>query len=442
MRALAGLASAVVLGLAACGVVEDPAPLPSGPLASFPDAGPPATEPQDAGVVDAGVLVYPSGVTHSPLPPDVVRHLRAIAARAPARRDDLFAKVGDSNTVHAHHLTCFAGAQVELAGHAALEPTLAWFRAGRVDGGTPFERLSLAATVGWSAGAALAGAPSPLQQELDATQARFASVMFGTNDVGAQDPFTFGRHLFALVDALTAQGVVPLVSSVPPRDDSPAADAWVARYNLVARGVAQARRVPFVDLHRELRAAPTHGLGPDGIHLSVFGAGGARACVFTPAGLGAGHNVRNLVVLEALARARAAVVEGVASDDLAPRREGSGLPGDELVIDALPFVDPRDTRTAGTARMGSYPGCGALAEGGREVLYRLELRQPTAVRAFVVSPGGADVDLHLLSALTGEACLARGDRLLTRQLAAGRYWLSVDSTAAQAGEYLLVVMAD
>jgi hypothetical protein len=417
------------------------------------DAGVLSPEPEDAGTTaptpepepDAGptILLYPFGQKHSPQTAEVVDTLRAIAARSSTKRDDVFSKVGDSNTVNTSYLSCFAGAQVDLAGRASLEPALAHFKTGRVDATSPFERVSLAATVGWSAGASLAGTPSPLQQELDAAQPRFATVMFGTNDVGAMDPFTYGRNLFTIVDTLTAQGVVPIVSSVPPRDDSATADAWVARYNLVARGVAQARRVPFVDLHRELLATPAHGLGADGVHLNVFLSGGARGCVLTSAGLGFGHNARNLATLEALSRTWTALTTGVAPETTAPRRGGTGLPGDELVISTLPFVDVRDTRTDGVARLASYPGCGSTAaETGREVLYRLELTQPTALRAFVVSLGTADVDLHLLSAPSGDACVSRHDRLVTRQLPAGTWWLSVDTFHDAAGEYLLVVMAD
>src|SRR4029079_7772072 len=125
-----------------------------------------------------------------------------------------------------------------------------------------FDRTSLSATIGWSAFSPLQGMPTPLQQELDAAQPRYATVMFGTNDVGFGDTHMFGRNMFTLIDAIASQGVVPIISSVPPRDDSASIDAWVPRYNLVARGIAQARKVPFIDLHRELLNVPAHGLGP------------------------------------------------------------------------------------------------------------------------------------------------------------------------------------
>ena len=302
--------------------------------------------------------------------------------------------------------------------------------------------------MGWSAFSAITGTPTPLQQEVDAVQPRFATVMFGTNDVGFADTHSFGRNLFTIIDTLSMQGVVPIVSSIPPRDDSVTADAWVPRYNLVARGIAQARRVPFVDLHRELLTVPGHGLGPDGVHLNVYVSGSVKGCALTPAGLGYGHNTRNLVTLESLSRTWSAVAAGTAPDATAPRISGTGLPGDEVVISSLPFVDVRDTRTDGVARLDSYPGCASAAnESGREVLYRLELAQATNVRVFVVSLGTADIDVHLLSdPASGQSCVVRNDKFFVRQLAAGTYWLSLDTyqsaSGVLAGEYLVGVIAE
>ena len=405
----------------------------------------------DAGLVaDAGfsVLRYPSGRTQSPLTSEIVAHLQAIARLDASKNGTLFSKLGDSNTVNTNYFGCFAGAQVDLAGRTTLQPALTHFLSGMVGGTTPFDRTSLCATIGWSAFSALAGTPPPLQQEVDAVQPRFATVMFGTNDVGFADTHLFGRNMFALIDTLSMQGVVPIISAIPPRDDNATIDAWVPKYNLVARGIAQARKLPFVDLHRELLTVPAHGLGPDGVHLNVYVSGSVKGCAFTPAGLAFGHNTRNLVTLDGLSRAWNAVASGTAPDATAPRISGTGLPGDAVVIDSLPFVDVRDTRTDGVARIDSYPGCASTAnESGREVLYRLELSQPANVRVFVVSLGTSDIDVHLLSdPASGQSCLVRNDKTFVRSLTAGTYWLSLDTyqtgATPAAGEYLVGVIAE
>ena len=453
MRLRAALVCALLV--AACGspVEDDAGPrVDAGFFVS--DAGPSV----DGGATDAGadldaglprgdagfsVIAYPSGRTQSPLTAELARHLQAIAALDPSRNANVFSKIGDSNTVNPQYLGCFAGTQVDLSTHTSLQPALTYF----LDGGS-FDRVSLCATVGWSAFSALTGAPTPLQQEVDAVAPRYATVMYGTNDVGFGDTHLFGRNMFTIIDTLVMQGVVPIVSTIPPRDDSASIDAWVPRYNLVARGIAQARRVPFVDLHRELLPIPSHGLGPDGVHLNAYFSGSYRSCALTPVGLAFGHNTRNLATLEGLSRAWGAVSTGAAPDVTAPRIAGTGLPGDEVVISSLPFVDVRDTRTDGVARIDSYPGCAAAQnESGREVLYRLELTQPTNVRVFVVSLGTSDIDVQLLSDTTsGQSCIVRNDKFFVRQLAAGTYWLSLDTyvsaSGVQPGEYLVGVIEE
>ncbi len=449
MRLRAALAT--VLVTAACGGVpieeEEDAGGRIDAGSFFYDAG---LQPDGGLEPDAGfsVLRYPAGRTQSPLTAEVVSHLQAIAALSATKQANVFSKIGDSNTVNTNYLACFAGSQVDLGGRTALQPALTHFLSAQVSGATPFDRVSLSATVGWSAFSPITGSPTPLQQELDAANPRYATVMFGTNDVGSADTHSFGRNLFTVIDTLSMQGVVPIVSAVPPRDDSATADAWVPRYNLVARGIAQARRVPFVDLHRELLTVPAHGLGSDGVHLNVYTPVGARGCVLTTAGLPFGHNTRNLATLDALSRTWRAVSEGTAPDTIAPRISGTGKPGDEVVISSLPFVDVRDTRTDGVARINAYSGCASAAnESGREVLYRLELTQATNLRVFVVALGTADIDVHLLSDSTsGQSCLARADKVITRTLTAGTYWLSLDTYQASAGvlagEYLVGVLAE
>jgi hypothetical protein len=58
------------------------------------------------------------------------------------------------------------------------------------------------------------------------------------------------------------------------------------------------RHLPLVDLRWALDPLLDHGVGPDGVHLSVHPSGGA---ILDEAGLQCGTNVRNLVTLRELA---------------------------------------------------------------------------------------------------------------------------------------------
>lgn len=446
----------VACALAATGCGDDGAATDAGPA----DAGAPDGR-ADAGIVDAGALadaagadggppdagaatprgpvLYPTGRRHSPLTDDLVARLREIAAEAPTHRDDVFAKVGDSITVSRSFLHCL-GEAPDLSAHPSLAQTRDAFASGDAGGSDPFRRTSLAATVGWSASAALAGAPSPLEQEVAATRPRFAVVMFGTNDIGFRSLEAYADDMLTIVDRLLAAGVVPLLSTIPPRDDDAAAGGRVPEWNLAVRAIAQGRGVPLVDLHAELEALPGHGLSGDGVHPR---SGGGAGCAFDATGLQGGYNVRNLITLEQLDRAHRALARGEpAPDAMAPRLVGDGSAEDPFRIPSLPFVALHDTRDSRERDRDEYPACApGVDESGPELTYALSLSAPAEVRATVVSRDGVDVDVHLLD--EGGTCVGRDHRTVTRTLPAGEHRIVVDSFVSRgaelAGEYLLVV---
>ncbi|MCB9612942.1 MAG: SGNH/GDSL hydrolase family protein [Sandaracinus sp.] len=390
------------------------------------DAGPPPT---------SGPVLYPVGDRHSPISTDLAT---ALAARATMPRDeDVFMKVGDSITVSTAFLNCFAGTNVDLDGRP-LDATLTHFRGGDAAGSSPFTRDSRAAVVGWSANAPLAGDPSPLDQEHAALDPRFAVVMYGTNDVGFRETEAFARDLWTITDTLLARGTIPLLSSIPPRDDSASADAKVPLYNLAVRALAQGRGVPFVDYHRELLPLANHGLAGDGVHPQVAGAGG---CVLTADALRQGYNVRNLLVLEQLDRARRAL-GGEALDAAPPRLGGTGTSTDPHVVTSLPFAAMGDTRGAPSDAIDVY-GCSSANESGPERFYRFELASRTTVRVAALSASGVDVDVHVVDdTATGAGCVMRANRELEVTLDAGTWFVVVDSFVdgtPLAGEYLVVI---
>lgn len=401
----------------------------------------PDAEPEiDAAPVALGPVLYPADRTLSPLTPDLVTHLRAIHATAsPTTSDAVFAKIGDSHTVSPNYLACFSGTVINLDGRP-LDATLAHFKAGSAGGAPPYSRVSQAATVGWAAFQALAGTPTPIEREVTQTQPAFATVMFGTNDIGYNQIDRYGQNLATIADGLLAQGIIPIFSTIPPRDDDAAADLQVPRYNAIARGIAQTRGFPLVDLHRELVAIPGHGLGTDNLHLEAFSGG---ACVLTPMGLGHGHNVRNLIVLETLDRLRRTILASEAAPDAdAPRLTGAGSPDDPFVIAALPFADRRDTRTFGTNQIPGYPACGPQDESGNEVYYKLDV--PVAGRFHIYAIDAvADIDLHVLAGTpTASTCLARGDNVVDILLSPGTHYIVADTFGTAAGDYTIVVMED
>ena len=440
---LAGsLAVAAVLAVVACGGSGDVTGGPDGGDGEDPgrDGAPPAAD---------GFVRYPADARHSPITPAVAEGLAAIAAQSPDTGADLFAKVGDSITVSTAFLHCFADdGATDLAGRSELEETLLAFRAGDAAGSTPWDRTSAAAGSGWNAGTLLDGAPSPLTSEIDALAPRFAVVMLGTNDVGFENPVWYGENMTRVIDQLIAAGAVPVMSTIPPRDDDAGAAALVPLHDAIARGIAEARQIPFMDFHGALLPLPDHGLAPDGVHPNGFPGG---ACVLGADGLQYGYNVRNLLALEALDRARRAVLAGEAPDPAGsgrPPLAGAGTTTDPLVIDGLPFAHAADTTASSQRDLDLYGGCGAEAdEGGPEIVYQLQVTEPTTIHLAVIDADDVDVDLHLLRGEPSvSSCVERNDRDIVRTLEPGTWFVVVDSYVAagaeQAGRYLVAAAAE
>ncbi|MFO7563996.1 MAG: SGNH/GDSL hydrolase family protein [Enhygromyxa sp.] len=399
--------------------------------------------------------LYPGDRTHSPVTAFVRDNLASIRSLAPAAPADVFMKVGASSTVSQHTLHCFANGEVDLHAHEpTLGSTLDFFLAGQAGETTPFDRVTLAAQVGRTAGWAITGSPSPVEQELAAiglAGPSLALIHYGANDMGmglthASALPGYYANMSDLLDLLIDQGVVPAVFGISRRLDKDGADEWVQSYNAVARGLAQARSIPFVDLRFALEHLPGYGLSGDGLHLEAYEDG---ACILTAEGLGHGYNIRNLIALELLDRLHSALLEDTPiAGESAPVLAGEGTLDSPLDIPALPFSDTRSTVDAPSLMLDEYSGCAAAQdESGPENIYRLVLSEPTPIRAIVLDRAGVDIDLHLLDDSASEAgCLARDDMMIERTLGAGEYYFALDTFVngqgvEQSGEYTFVVLA-
>jgi hypothetical protein len=84
-------------------------------------------------------------------------------------------------------------------------------------------------------------------------------------------------------------------------------------------------------------------------------------------------------------------------------------------------------------------------ERGAEVRFRVHLEAASSVTAVVSSGAGADLDVHLAPSGSTSACLARDNRQLDLDLAAGDYDLVIDTyrgaSGPEAGEGLVVLVA-
>jgi len=392
---------------------------------------------------------YPADRVHSPVTAYVADRWRDYAESSMVPRDDVFLKAGASSTVSANTLHCFENDDTtDLGTHAELADALAFFRGADVGGSSSYGRTTLAAETGRSAAWVVDGTPSPLEQEWDAIDPRWALAHYGTNDMNlgathGSAMVPFHEAMMQLVDTMLERGTIPVVFGITRRADSATAQLWVESYNAALRGMAQSRQVPFVDLYAAIDPLPEHGLSSDGLHLRAYGQG---ACLLTDEGLQWGYNMRNLVALEVLDRAMAVLVDDAVNlDDEAPLFDGDGSPDAPWRVDAFPFAHSADTARSPTSAVDAYPPCDDADESGPEFRYRLELDQPTPMRVLVLDGPDVDVDVHIVEAGgNGDTCLSRGDRRIEGEFPAGQWDIVVDTWSSGGetfvGEYLLVVL--
>jgi len=404
-------------------------------------------------------VLYTGDRTHSPIDASLVQRLQDIAAHGSGLDLRNFVKVGDSITATNYFLGCFDGGgdgipnlsgnpnmTIQLGGRAELASTVTHFRTNLLAGSTLYSRSSIAAQSGADASFPLTA--SRLDQEIAAVHPQFAVVMYGTNDVGrpvgagdlAVNIVPYETSMRGIADALLARGVIPIFTTMPPRQDSASYPLLVPAFNGVVRAIAQGRQIPLVDLNRELMALPSpHGMSADGMHPSV--ANWNTGCWFRTGDLQDGYNVRNLLTIQALHRVKTIIVDGAGPPDAgAPHLAGEGTAASPLLIASLPFGDMRDSRRSTQASFSSYGCAGSRAAPGAEVVYQLVLPRRTALRAVVLDAGANAVGVNLLSAASPASCLKSAARIVAATLDPGTYYLTVDGLAAGGGaEYTLSV---
>ncbi len=436
----AGAERAAAEGPAAEG--PGPAEQSSDPVASTEE--PSAEQPEetlplvpDAPPDPALVRVEPA--IHSALTPSVVERLRALH-ESRSHRDDVFVKLGGSSVESRAFLHCFAydGDNLDLAERSDLADTLAFFRGGNAAGSNPFARESEAAAVGWSLRQGLGGRPSRAVREARATDARFALVFFGGNDVQARRPRSFAERLERMLEQLLARGMVPVIGATSPRGDDPVMDVWAQRYNRVSRALAQAWQVPYLDFYVAQSALPGRGLAGDGVHPNTHLDGGrGRACVMSEEGLAHGSNQRNLRTLELLDRLRRTVVDGEGAPDPEPRpMAGEGTLEAPLHLTRIPFGER--FAPAESSALTAYGCDGAEPSNGPERVYRVRVEEETALEVNVFADEGARTFL-LGPELDSMQCRKRGEEDLRVTLPRGVHYLAVELSPEQEDAVTVVI---
>jgi hypothetical protein len=308
-RSLKILSLAVVL--VACAETATPSPTlkPKPTLAQPPTFTPLPTltrQPTEARPTDTlrpGALTatnapaltpFPAAWQDWPIVPTISDRARSIYARGQAlgRDPHKFAKVGDCGGTPSWFLGPFDGDPelYRLGDYTYLQDTITFF-------GGSFERLSVAAQPGfnassifsplWADAAQCRPNEGPLICEIRVTNASYAFIMLGANDVWHPD--NFEPEMRRAIEDLMERGVVPILAT---KADNIEQDGSI---NATIVRLAQEYDLPLWNFWRAVNPLPDHGLQEDGVHLTWAG-----NRFDDPKAMSQGWPMRNLTALQAL----------------------------------------------------------------------------------------------------------------------------------------------
>lgn len=221
-------------------------------------------------------------------------------------RANVFSKIGDSITVAEEMFTPFGFGVYNLGGYSYLQPTISFFMA-QARNNNSFNNTSLAAGNGYNTRTVLSSefsntalclpGESPLACEYRLTRPAVALIMLGSNDTTTVPIDEFADNLRTIVDYSVNNGVIPVLSTIPPRPNFP---GRAESYNQVIISIAADRGLPLWDYYGAMVTLPDSGLREDGLHPTSPPLGFEQGADFRGNNLQYGYVMRNLTALQAL----------------------------------------------------------------------------------------------------------------------------------------------
>ena len=288
----------------------------------------------------ATVTITPTPIEAVPIIPRIDATAKAILQKIHRKglelrnHENTFAKVGDSITASESFLMDIGCSGENLADYQSLQTTINYFRiyqfstkygTGWCNVANSFTANSPSAQPGWSAHYALDTnwlyAPyhdncpypydTPIACEFKLTRPSIVFIMFGSNDSNHlyNKPSDFYLSLSELIEISIDNGIIPVLSTIPPRNDNSIASSRVAMFNTVIINVARQYHIPLWNYWLALQSPSmiNFGLSNDNIHPNIYR--GNQSADFRSEGLRYGYNQRNLNAIQILDSIRRIVFE-------------------------------------------------------------------------------------------------------------------------------------
>ena len=297
-------------------------------------------------IVNVSVADLPT-TTASPPPPsfepapstgDVVTGITSnsrkifLSGQAKGNLPGVFTRIGDSLTASPAFLNPLLGPH-DLGSYGYLSAALSFFSGPNARGANPFQAASLAERNNWTTRDILSpdNVPSEICQAGETTvsceyrlvRPSVALILIGTNDAAREvSPDEFSANLQRIVHTSIDMGVIPVLSTLPPKH----LDDWntgrVNEFNGIIAGIARINDVPLVNLWLALQTVPNNGIHPDGVHLNSPPDG--LNANFDASHLAYGYPMRNLTSLQVLDALRRQVLYGGGNVALPSGNQSSG----------------------------------------------------------------------------------------------------------------------
>lgn len=232
----------------------------------------------------------------------VLRNARAIYQRGQAQGNNpnSLIKIGESNTAGTVYMCTFHYGNYDLGPYSDLQPIV-----DRFNSTGSFCHYDYTARTGfatanllddqWAIEAECQAGETPLECGNRIYNPSYALIYLGIADMGFYTENQFRQNLLTLIDTLSRNGVVPILSTYPMADTFN--DGKPQYFNAIIRDVAASENVPLMDVRSALYEYENRGTGPDGYHLSVRD---PNVTNFTGDELTYGRTLRELLTLQVL----------------------------------------------------------------------------------------------------------------------------------------------